>query len=321
MNCTGKSRWWLLPTVGLIVPGSACSHVATSARSSAVAPFGGNAFFINVACRRETFPANTRSPDLAWRESITCPEIPLRLASRAREDTTAVLCFLQLMNQICPQQERQPDWSAGTRVFHWLSISEPGSGASGGPLLVWHLPRPLALTRVYVHRFLLSCPVETGLDLLGRVSCAHSIRITSHFSKVLMKRLQRPSFYWTDELTPRTQMLSGCLGGWLERGRREGVYGREGIKILNLRCPSTPCGRGRGGILRPKRPRVWSSLGSTKNIKDQPPNLYQSGAPALPMILYLPGAIQCQVPRQARGLGDSEVMGLLMSWMSVESLV
>lgn len=75
------------------------------------------------------------------------------------------------------------------------------------------------------------------------------------------------------------------------------------LQSLLLLCSSLERVQEGGGRALAKK--TWSLILIKKDKEHQrpAPNLYQSGAPTIPMILKLQGAIQCQVLRQAQGLG------------------
>lgn len=114
----------------------------------------------------------------------------------------------------------------------------------------------------------------------------------------------------------------------------EGVYRREektgggkssSLEVaLVLQSLLSPCrleeGRGKRALAK-KKP--WSLILIKKHKEHQrpTPNLYQSGAPTIPVILKLPGAIQCQVLKQAQRLGWLRGWGTLRSWRSMEKFV
>lgn len=97
--------------------------------------------------------------------------------------------------------------------------------------------------------------------------------------------------------------------------RKKGeVYGREGKKkksstlevelvLQSMLSLCTEWKRRRGGEGFGQKPRSLILIKKHREHQRPTQNLYQSGAPTIAMILKLPGAIQCQVLRQAQGLG------------------
>lgn len=127
--------------------------------------------------------------------------------------------------------------------------------------------------------------------------------------------------WWTHSETERR---CACRRGWLKKegkqGEREkcieGMRRRGGessspevLLVLQYLLPQCSKWKKEGEDFGQK-PQSLILIKKHKEHQRVTPNLYQSGAPTIPMILKLLGAIQCQVLRQELGLCDSRFGGL-----------